>query len=456
MDREESAVSPEEPFVGDSNFTAAPVPIWLPWSDALFSRAAELGRPVLVYFSIPGWDEVRLHRRPSLQSIVQQKYVATRVNPLYRPDVAARFSTAGWPAFVLLLPDGRPFSAAVDIPHDNLELYLLRQAQNFATKRGVIESKLKPAPAPMPPPPVSADKVFRVLAAGFDSAHGGFGAAGPKYLNARVLRFLTGYGTEDSAEMVEYTLETTLGSAMHDADGGIFSFSYTHDWRTPGPEQDLADQAALLGVMLVGQPSPNPFAAAAEQLFDEMAAAFFDRERGVFYGRRIRDETGHWSVDPAIYTGRNAMAVRACLMASRQLADDRGRDMARKAAEYLVHNNLGDDGLFYHHSGVLEGAELVLPEDQALAALAMLDLGALEPEAPWVDRAWRIAVVLKERTGRLTAPAAVSSAAVELLWRLDERHAARSLMRKVTDWNRSLDATADYGQALLTIGLKHE
>ena len=375
MDSEESAVSPEEPFVGDSNFTAAPAPIWLPWSEALFSRAAELGRPVLVYFSIPGWDAVRLHRRPSLQSIVQQKYVATRVNPLYRPDVAARFSTAGWPAFVLLLSDGRPFSAAVDIPTTIWScIYCAkpRTSPRSGASSNPNLSRVQPRCRRLRLPPT---RCFRVLARGFDSAHGGFGAAGPKYLNARVLRFLTGYGTEDAAAMVEHTLETTLGSAMHHADGGIFSFSYTHDWRTPGPEQDLADQAALLGVMLVGQPSPNPFAAAAEQLFDEMAAAFFDRERGVFYGRRIRDEYGHWSVDPAIYTGRNAMAVRACLMASRQLADDRGRDMARKATEYLLHNNLGDDGLFYHHSGVLEGAELVLAEDQALAALAMLDLG---------------------------------------------------------------------------------
>ena len=272
-----------------------------------------------------------LHQRPSLQSIVQQKYVATRVNPLYRPDVAARFSTAGWPAFVLLLPDGRPFAAAVDIPHDNLELYLLRQARNFAEKRGVIESKLKPALAQIQAKPASADQVFRLLAAGFDSAHGGFGAPGPKHLNARVLRFLARYGTADAATMVHRTLEATFGSAMHDADGGIFSFSYTRDWRTPGPEQDLDDHAALLGVMLAVQPDPSPFVVAPEQLLDEIAAAFFDRERGVFHGRRMQDKNGIWSVDPAIYTGRNAVAIRACLMASRQLSDDRAWEMAQKA-----------------------------------------------------------------------------------------------------------------------------
>lgn len=450
---EESAAHPEEPLIRDSSVAAAPV--WLPWSEELFPRAAELGRPVLLYFSVPGWDEMRLRQRPSLQSIVQQKYVATRVNPLYRPDVAARFSTAGWPAFVLLLPDGRPFAAAVDIPHDNLELYLLRQARNFAEKRGVIESKLKPVVAPKQAQLVSAEQVFHILAARFDSAHGGFGADGPKYLNPRVLRFLARYGTDEAAAMVQPTLEAMLGSAMHGADGGIFSFSYTRDWRTPGAEQDLADQAVLLGVMLADQPGPNPRAVAAEQLFEEIAAAFFDRERGVFHGRRMRDENGIWSVDPAIYTGRNAVAIRACVLASRQLADDRAWDMAQKAAKYLLQNNLGDDGLFYHHSGVPEGSELVLKEDQALAALAMLDLDGLDPEALWMDRAWRISVELKEGNARWS-PGAVSPTAVELLWRLDERHAARSLMRQVTDWNRSLDATADYGRALLTVGLKHE
>ena len=301
----------------------------------------------------------------------------------------------------------------------------------------------------------SAEQVLQLLGAGFDSAHGGFGATAPRYLNATVLRFLAGYGDDDATAMVKATLETMLGSAMHDAGGCIFSFSYTRDWRTPGAEQDLADQALLIEVMLAGQPESGPLAAAAKQLLEEMAAAFFDRERGVFYGRRRRDENGIWSVDPAIYTGRNAVAVRACLRASAQLPDEGARDMARQAMEYLLQNNLGDNGLFYHHSGVPEGADLVLAEDQALAGLAMLDLGALDPEALWVDRAWRLGVAFKQG-GRRRPAGAVPAAAVELLWHLGERHAARALVRQVAGSNRSLDATADYGRALLTVGLRRQ
>jgi uncharacterized protein YyaL (SSP411 family) len=437
--------------MGGSQPTAGEGRFWLPWSEGLFQRAADLGRPLLVYFAIPGWNEVLLHQRPSLQSIVQQKYVATRVNPFYRPDVAARFSTDGWPAFVLILPDGRPFAAAVDIPHDNLELYLLRQAKNFAQKRSVIESKLRPPAAREPKPPLTANEVFLDTAERFDLAHGGFGDTGPKYLNAPVLRFLTSYGSQEAVEMVQRTLDATLGSAMHSRDGGFFSFSYSPDWRTPGPEQDLADQAVLLSTLLdQSQPTSN----LPVQLFEEMAAAFFDSKRGVFHGRRMRDEDGGWSVDPAIYTGRNVAAIRACLAVFGRLADERAWEMARRAMRYLLENNMTDGGWFYHHSGIPEGAQLVLADDQALAALAMLDLALLDPDAPWMDRAWRIAEGLKRQDATLVTDGAVTPATVELLWRLGERQAARTLMRQQDRWYHSLDATADFGRALLTIQLR--
>ena len=122
---------------------ASETDVWLPWSERLLAQAAELDRPLLIYFTSPGWKEIQLNDRQSLRLVLQENYVATRVNPFYRPDVVHRFSTSGWPAAVLALPDGRPYAAAVDIPEDNLKLYLLRQARNYAEQRQIIEGKLR-------------------------------------------------------------------------------------------------------------------------------------------------------------------------------------------------------------------------------------------------------------------------------------------------------------------------
>ena len=422
--------------------------VWLPWSEGLLDRATELDRPLLIYFTTPGWKEIQLNDRESLQSVLQENYVATKVNPFYRPDVVRRFSTSGWPAAVLALPDGRPYATAVDIPDENLKLYLLRQARNYAEKRQMIEAKLRSVPTISSGSNVTwtAHDVFETMTMEFDSLYGGFGTTSPKYLNAQVMLFLANYsGDRNASAMMHRSLEAILASPMNDSSkGGVYAFSYTPDWRAPGPEQDLSDQAALLRTLLVlGKEH------AAHQILETMQSGFFDDDMGVFYGRRVWQDQGEWFVDPAIYTARNAAAIRACVAAFNQLGDENAMQMARRAMNYLLLHHETGDKKFYHHSNVDEGADLVVLADQPKVGLALFDLSEVDPTVPWRDRAWDIAEQLK---GEWELTTTTTTTTAELLWRLGEHQAAATMLEQNADGQPSLDVCARHGIALVTMG----
>jgi uncharacterized protein YyaL (SSP411 family) len=304
--------------------------------------------------------------------------------------------------------------------------------------------------APAPPPPRTASQQYRLFATLFEPQYGSFGTAGPSYLNADVLLFLATYEAvaEGAGQIGALALRSILAAPMHSAaEGGIYSFSYTPDWRTPGPEQDLADQASVLRALLRSGAAGGRFE--ARRLLEELTAGFFDPDRGIFHGRRTWRDEGGWQIDPAIYTARCAKAIRACVAAFRHLKNAAALEMAQRSMGFLLAHSVDDSGRFLHHTGVREGGDLVLQEDQAQVALAMLDLVELDPDTPWLDRAWQIAVGLKSRSWRRQGEVPMSTAPVaELMLRLGERQHARSLLARKAG-PRSHNAAAAYGLALL-------
>ena len=118
---------------------------WKSWSASSFQEAQERDCPVLLYLAAPGGEGLFAGGSSSLRFLAEERFVALRVDPFQRPDIARRYATGGWPALVVMDPDGRAFAAAVDIPTRNVEMFLLRLLNDYAEEREIIEAKIRRA-----------------------------------------------------------------------------------------------------------------------------------------------------------------------------------------------------------------------------------------------------------------------------------------------------------------------
>src|SRR6201984_356425 len=84
---------------------------WQPWSDSIFNEARQQGRFVLLDLGT-GWChwchvmEAVTYRDPAVIELIQQRYIAVRVDADSRPDLSNRYEDYGWPATIVFGSDG--------------------------------------------------------------------------------------------------------------------------------------------------------------------------------------------------------------------------------------------------------------------------------------------------------------------------------------------------------------
>jgi hypothetical protein len=105
---------------------------WHPWGDAAFARAQAEDKPILLDIGAVWchWCHVmdrESYENPEIAALINQHYVAVKVDRDERPDVDARYQAAvsaitgqgGWPLTAFLTPDGRPYFGGTYIPPDD-------------------------------------------------------------------------------------------------------------------------------------------------------------------------------------------------------------------------------------------------------------------------------------------------------------------------------------------------
>src|ERR1700748_254012 len=105
---------------------------WHEWGQEAFDRAAHEDKPVLLDIGAVWchWCHVmdrESYEDPALAKIVNEHFVAIKVDRDERPDVDSRYQAAvsaisgqgGWPLTAFLTPDGRPFFGGTYFPPDD-------------------------------------------------------------------------------------------------------------------------------------------------------------------------------------------------------------------------------------------------------------------------------------------------------------------------------------------------
>lgn len=297
---------------------------WLPWSEEAFDRARREDKPILLDIGAVWchWCHVidrESYDAPEVAKIINEHFVAIKVDRDERPDIDARYQNAvsaitgqgGWPLTGFLTPDGKVFFGGTYFPPEDsygrlgFKHVLLSVAQYYREKKtdaAAAADQLHRQLAALGNPQDRGALDPSQLSAGiddirrnFDLTHGGFGTA-PKFPHPSTIELLLRryHRTRENnlLSMVTRTLEKVGRGGMHDQLGGGFHrYSTDARWVVPHFEKMLYDNAGLLGNYAHAyQATSNPaFRAVANDTAEFMAMVLCDGARGGFYGSQDAD-----------------------------------------------------------------------------------------------------------------------------------------------------------------------
>ena len=298
---------------------------WHEWSADAFDKAQRENKPVLLDVGAVWchWCHVmdrESYENPEIAKLINDNYVAVKVDRDERPDVDSRYQAAvqamsgqgGWPLTAFLTPDGRPFFGGTYFPPDDHHgrpgfkrvlqtlasayrekhrdviesaehvMSAIDHAESFAGRSGEISAGI-------------VDGMVKSAIQSFDSHHGGFGSA-PKFPHPSMLDLLIDYcgrtGDEQALKVVTTTLDRMAQGGVYDQlAGGFHRYSVDERWVVPHFEKMSYDNSELLkNYVHAYQLTGNEFYAhVARDIIRWMDDWLSDRERGGFYASQDAD-----------------------------------------------------------------------------------------------------------------------------------------------------------------------
>jgi hypothetical protein len=303
---------------------------WLVWGEAAFARAEREDKPVLLDIGAVWchWCHVmdrESYEDPATAKIINQHFIAVKVDRDERPDVDTRYQAAvssisgqgGWPLTAFLTPDGRPFFGGTYFPPDDrhgrpgLKRVLLTMAEAFQNRRAevndsagsvmqAIEHNEAFEGSAADPGVDLLDKIIESALKQFDGRHGGFGSQ-PKFPHPAAVDLLIDIASRRSTEpkvdetarqAALLTLEKMSKGGIYDhLAGGFHRYSVDERWVVPHFEKMAYDNSALLkNYVHAYQTFAEPECArVARETVAWMDAWLSDRERGGFYASQDAD-----------------------------------------------------------------------------------------------------------------------------------------------------------------------
>ncbi len=228
---------------------------WVAWSDDLFRRAQREDRFVLLDLGAVWchWchvmDRVTYHD-PAVVRLIQQHFIAVKVDQDSRPDLANRYEDYGWPATIVFSPQGGEIVKRRGYIPPRPMAALLR----------AIIADPSPGPSVKPVAPLRTGTRGRLspalrelleqrIVAGYDQSQGGWGTV-HKYLNwDNVEHCMERFRAGDQAagRMARGNLDGAL-KLIDPIWGGIYQYSHGGDWTHPHYEKIMQYQAESMRV----------------------------------------------------------------------------------------------------------------------------------------------------------------------------------------------------------------
>ncbi len=303
---------------------------WHEWGEEAFSAAERAGKPILLDIGAVWCHWCHVMDRESydnseLAALINELYVAVKVDRDERPDVDSRYQAAvasisgqsGWPLTAFLTPGGKPFFGGTYFPLEDrygrpgFAQVLRRVAEAYRNQRDEVNETAESVGMAIEheetfaergggaPGDALLEKILESTLRGFDPRNGGFGSQ-PKFPHPAALDLLIDASTRPGpvAERARAAATLTLGKmaagGIHDhLAGGFHRYSVDERWIVPHFEKMAYDNSELLRAYTHAfQSFADPrLARVAGSILRWMDEWMSDRERGGFYASQDADSS---------------------------------------------------------------------------------------------------------------------------------------------------------------------
>jgi uncharacterized protein YyaL (SSP411 family) len=392
---------------------------WHQWGEEAFAEARRENKPILLDIGAVWchWCHVmdrESYEDPSVAEIVNQRFIAVKVDRDERPDIDSRYQIAvsaisgqgGWPLTAFLTPEGKPFFGGTYFPPEDhygrpgFKRVLLSIAEAYQAKNGevvdqarMVENAIAQAESHRGRGDFSRrviDDIVQSAVGMFDQSHGGFGSS-PKFPHPAVLDLLIDQyvrsGDEQLRQVFAKTLEHMARGGVYDQiAGGFHRYSVDERWGVPHFEKMCYDNSELLRNYVHAHQATGSefFAAVARDIIRWMDQWLSDREQGGFYASQDADISLDDDGDYFTWTLAEAKAVLT-------------EEEARVACLHYdinevgeMHHNPAKNVLFVRTSPeeIAKRLDQQLTRVQELLSSAKQKLGAarLQRPTPFVDK----------------------------------------------------------------------
>jgi len=298
---------------------------WHEWGEEAFATAKRENKPMLLDIGAVWchWCHVmdrESYDDPQVAQIVNENFVAVKVDRDERPDIDSRYQAAvsaisgqgGWPLTAFLTPDGKPFYGGTYFPPDDqwgrpsFKRVLASIANAFREKHADVAEQAKMVEQAISHAesfsgrsgtfsPRAIDAIVKSALGMFDDRNGGFGQA-PKFPHPATLDLLIERYARTGDGQIKNVIVTTLermanGGVYDQLAGGFHRYSVDERWVVPHFEKMSYDNSELLKNYVHGyQVTGNEFfAEVARDIIRWMDEWLSDRERGGFYASQDAD-----------------------------------------------------------------------------------------------------------------------------------------------------------------------